>query len=325
MRLYEIRRTPAISPVHSKEMKLTMDAAKLESLKELSKSALEAGSYRDAYKYSTSLLELDPSLNEAWLIKAAAGAGLMAESDDVSLEEVIFSLGRGAKGASQGDLKASSKIINGSYKSIINSLDNLLKEKIVDHHKVPMPQGGSVILHRVAQKGFARLAAKGLSQKRVKAIKLLEKSYDLDESEGNLKFLVAEIDSFLSHSTEYSDYLNDEPEIKSYLLTLRSSLVNDAYASGVAISSNPPKGSGCFIATAATGSYDHPKVMTLRVFRDSILKKYALGKIFISIYYSVSPPIAHWIEQGKRRKRFVLCLVVNPLSRIAERVLQRHQ
>ena len=302
-----------------------MDAAKLESLKELSKSSLEARSYRDAYKYSTSLLELEPSLSEAWLIKAAAGAGLMVESDDVSLEEVIFSLGRGTKGASQGNLKTASRIINASYKSIINSLDTILKEKIVDHHKVPMPQGGSVILHRVAQKGFARLAAKGLSQKRFKAIKLLEKSYDLDESEDNLKFLVGEIDSFLSHSSEYSDYLNDEPDIRSYLLTLRSSLANEAQASGVVISSSPPKGSGCFIATAATGSNDHPKVMTLRLFRDSILKKYTLGKIFISAYYSVSPPIANWIEKEQSRKKIVLCLVVNPLCQIAECVLQRHQ
>jgi hypothetical protein len=47
--------------------------------------------------------------------------------------------------------------------------------------------------------------------------------------------------------------------------------------------------SGCYIATMAYGSYDHPQVIILRNFRDQTLSKSTLGNILISIYYRISP------------------------------------
>ncbi len=55
-------------------------------------------------------------------------------------------------------------------------------------------------------------------------------------------------------------------------------------------------GSGCFIATAAFGTYLHPYVKTLQAFRDVYLLTSAPGRSFVAWYYRVSPPIARWIE-----------------------------
>ncbi len=55
-------------------------------------------------------------------------------------------------------------------------------------------------------------------------------------------------------------------------------------------------GSGCFIATAAFGSYLDPHVYILRVFRDRVLLKYSLGKAFVRNYYRYSPPVADFIR-----------------------------
>jgi hypothetical protein len=49
--------------------------------------------------------------------------------------------------------------------------------------------------------------------------------------------------------------------------------------------------SGCYIATAVYGSYDCPQVWSLRRYRDNTLANNIIGRVFISIYYSISPII----------------------------------
>ncbi len=51
------------------------------------------------------------------------------------------------------------------------------------------------------------------------------------------------------------------------------------------------KKNGCYIATCIYGSYDCPQVWTLRRFRDRNLRKSWFGRIFIKIYYAVSPTL----------------------------------
>lgn len=68
-----------------------------------------------------------------------------------------------------------------------------------------------------------------------------------------------------------------------------------------------PSGSGCFIATAAYGSYLSPEVMQLRRFRDRSLMTNAPGRKFVELYYTYSPSVANYIA-------------VHPSARFATRV-----
>jgi len=64
-------------------------------------------------------------------------------------------------------------------------------------------------------------------------------------------------------------------------------------------------GGGCFIATAAYGSYLDSHVDTLRSFRDQYLETNPLGSAFVSLYYKVSPPMAAFIDEHPTLKPIV--------------------
>jgi endonuclease/exonuclease/phosphatase family metal-dependent hydrolase len=64
-------------------------------------------------------------------------------------------------------------------------------------------------------------------------------------------------------------------------------------------------GGGCFIATAAYGSYLDSHVETLRQFRDDYLLTNPVGQALVSTYYKVSPPVAEFIDEHPALKPVV--------------------
>ena len=56
-------------------------------------------------------------------------------------------------------------------------------------------------------------------------------------------------------------------------------------------------GKGCYVATAVYGSYDCPEVWTLRRYRDYTLAESWYGRLFIFMYYSISPTLVRWFGE----------------------------
>lgn len=71
----------------------------------------------------------------------------------------------------------------------------------------------------------------------------------------------------------------------------------------------------CFIATAAYGSPMAQELYILRSWRDNELSSIYIGRIFIRIYYTISPPIARFIEKHNILKILVRKLL-SPLIKI---------
>ncbi|WP_150302905.1 CFI-box-CTERM domain-containing protein [Pseudomonas saliphila] len=82
---------------------------------------------------------------------------------------------------------------------------------------------------------------------------------------------------------------------------------------------NAIKTSQCVVATAAFGTPLAIEVNLLRWWRDKILSKSAYGRLFVSSYYSVSPPIARFISSHNNIRALVR-LLLRPIIRHAQRL-----
>ena len=99
---------------------------------------------------------------------------------------------------------------------------------------------------------------------------------------------------------------NTDPTIKALIRSKRPD----------AVMKNNPNSSGCYVATAVYGSYDCPQVWTLRRYRDHILAKTLLGRLFIRTYYAISPTLVKWFGNTNWFKK----LWQRPLDRMVSKL-----
>ena len=97
----------------------------------------------------------------------------------------------------------------------------------------------------------------------------------------------------------YYFYINDHSIVNFDLENESKNLEN--YLNKHAYQLTTLKG-GCYVATCVYGSYNTQEVWTLRRFRDFFLKKHILGRLFIKLYYSISPTL---IRLFRNKKWFV--------------------
>ena len=76
---------------------------------------------------------------------------------------------------------------------------------------------------------------------------------------------------------------------------------------------NKNVGEGCFIATAAYGTPCTAELQILRVFRNEHLLKNTFGRLFVNVYYQVSPAIASLIEKHEIAKLLTRTVLIEPV------------
>lgn len=77
---------------------------------------------------------------------------------------------------------------------------------------------------------------------------------------------------------------------------------------------------GCYIATLCYGNYDAPEVLVFRKFRDYVLKRYILGRIFIKVYYTLAPQMVKFLSDKKNINNYIKKAI---LDRIYKMLRQR--
>ena len=106
-----------------------------------------------------------------------------------------------------------------------------------------------------------------------------------------------------------------DQETRDYV-TKNAPIIKRNYQQSFQIGRQPQSSVGCYIATMVYGDYDHPQVMELRKYRDQVLLKNYFGKLFVKIYYAVSP---HLVKKLKNQNK-INKLITSLLDRLIEKI-----
>ena len=90
-------------------------------------------------------------------------------------------------------------------------------------------------------------------------------------------------------------------------------------------STSNQKSEGCYIATMAYGSYNHPQVMVLRWYRDNVLQRDFWGRLFIRIYYYISPKLVAVLKGHDAINKAIRNILNKQVQRIIERKIDKER
>ncbi len=80
--------------------------------------------------------------------------------------------------------------------------------------------------------------------------------------------------------------------------------------------------SGCFVATAVYGDYNHPYVLDFKAFRDKVLLHCKAGRLLTNYYYEVSPKLVKAISDNMIFRQIVQYIFLSPLHYIIKFLLR---
>lgn len=291
----------------------------IENRKKLIEISLQAKAYADVHKYASEVTECDPGDSYAWAAKGIAAANSFDASRGKPNEALVFLNTALQIGLAQDIKKLASNHLINAFEAGINEINKSLKSRIVDYQKVSMPEGGSTLIHAFGQSVHKITVAKEFAPLIVEYTNLLPLIFRLQPSYEVASKISKYFSDIELHSKDLGEYLKDSDpgrvfyKSKEEFSVFLQELIPDFVNSTAQIK----KSEGCFIATAAAGSYDHPTVYDLRKFRDEVLSTNSMGRSFIKFYYKHSPIIAKVISNRKILRNIVFWGFVKPASCIA--------
>jgi hypothetical protein len=269
--------------------------ALLNEKMELAEIAYQGENYADSYEKYSEIVEEDINNKKAWIGKGLS-AGRKSNPKDNTLKEAKICLKKAKEiGLSENEKKHVADEIIEIAEDFINKTNQSVVDVLVEKDKKPMATGELYAVRRVGQVVDRMKAFNNHWEYFEKAIGFSKYSLEFNEGVKSYKGILNNIDLILNESKQHFHH-----EHNTELKNLRKETLDSIKKYEPEFNAAPPKSDsdGCFIATAAYGSYNSAIVFELREFRDLYLKRNLFGRKFIQFYYFTSPPIAKFIKDN---------------------------
>jgi len=285
----------------------------LQNLLGLAKTSLTAGNMEEAADYFTKVLEIDPSVSEAWLGKGKAVAW-QSTLARIRIEESLAFFKNGVATSPEGKKEAVLVECVHETNATIVAVYNIAREHMLKFVELPdvwVDYLGQIMqlisaLHTVSEwlpsdkvtlDNIVHLCKDNIEgvTYRDKFDNNMPKGWRLSEEyEKNMRAI---LDSAASRLKEIDpEYVPPNPEAK--------------------------KPDNCFVVTATMGDQNHPTVLLMRQFRDQCLVPYKTGRTFIEWYYTYGPKVATLISGRPILKKLSYLFIVIPAHWLARFIMR---
>lgn len=285
------------------------NTSNIANLLGMARTAELGGNNEEALNYYNRVLEIDPTITDAWLGKgrAAAWSSSLAK---IRLPEAAIAFSHAIANAplEEKELVASEATV--ATNAIVVALYSLAREHMLEY--VSLPQTWPDYIDRVSQ------LLDGLDQ--------AERWTPNDRATlENIIYLCKDNVEGVAYRDPYDQNISKAwhlaPQYEQLLkerLESASSKIRLADPTYVAPEVEKKQADACFVITATFGDFDHPTVTFLRGFRDQWLLVRPWGKYAIKMYYRYGPRVADFIGRSTFRRTLSYHIVVRPAEKIAK-------
>lgn len=288
-------------------------ATNVVNLLGMARTASSAGNQAEAETYFNRVLEIDPTISEAWIGKGKA-AGWLSTIANMRFGEMLTAFEHGIATAPIASKEEQSKECLHELNHLVVTLYGMARKHLDEF--VALPNIWSDYLAQVAEmlttleQGLAWVPRDRVTLENI--VHLCKDNIEgvkyRDQYNNNLPkvwYLSPEYERIIRHKLEAA-----ATELKA---------LDPNYIPPVP---QAQKADACFVVTATMGDEDHPIVVFMRQFRDSWLIKAPGGKTFISWYYVYGPIAADVIRDRPFLRAICYIFVVRPAAWIAKQVLK---
>ncbi|MFS2217651.1 CFI-box-CTERM domain-containing protein [Telluria sp. Tellsp104] len=286
----------------------------IDNLLGMARNASQAGNVEEAQSYYNRVLELDPTVSEAWLGKGKA-AGWQSSLAHMRFTEMLLAFNHAVANAPADTKSAVIAQCVQEANVLIVTLYGMARKNLLEF--VALANTWTTYIAQVAQMLDALEAVHEWNRQHRDTLE-------------NIVHLCKDNIEGITYRDPYQNNVSKgwklspeyEAKMRSRLnaATTKLRLIDPGY---MAPEVEVKKPDACFVVTATMGDADHPTVKFMRLFRDEWIMQKRWGNHFVDTYYKYGPIAARFISRSSLRRKISFVAIVTPAEWVARRLIRK--